>query len=75
MIGVIREVDFNVSYRYINVIDLTLMFGEGHEPDKEWCDKYLTEFIEYNKEGTLIPIKEIGTIVPTAYYETISLTK
>ena len=51
------------------------MFGEGHEPDKEWCDKYLTEFIEYNKEGTLIPIKEIGTIVPTAYYETISLTK
>lgn len=55
--------------------NLTLMFGEGHEPDKEWCDKYLTEFIEYNKEGTLIPIKEIGTTVPTAYYETISLTK
>lgn len=70
-----RKVDFNVSYRYINVIDLTLMFGEGHEPDKEWCDKYLTEFIEYNKEGTLTPIKEIGAIVPTAYYETISLTK
>lgn len=64
-----------LSYKQINLIDLTLMFGEGYEPDKEWCDKYLTEFIEYNKEGTLIPIKEIGTIVPTAYYETISLTK
>ena len=65
----------DVSYKYINVIDLTLMFGEGYEPDKEWCDKYLTEFIEYNKEGTLTPIKEIGAIAPTAYYETISLTK
>ena len=65
----------DVSYKYINVIDLTLMFGEGYEPDKEWCDKYLTEFIEYNKQGTLTPIKEIGAIAPTAYYETISLTK
>ena len=65
----------DVSYKYINVIDLTLMFGEGYEPDKEWCDKYLTEFIEYNKDGTLTPIKEIGAIAPTAYYETISLTK
>ena len=65
----------DVSYKYINVIDLTLMFGEGYEPDKEWCDKYLTEFIEYNKEGTLTPIKEIGAIAPTAYYDTISLTK
>ena len=70
-----NEYNKDTSYRYVNVIDLTLMFGEGHEPEKEWCDKYLTEFIEYNKEGTLTPIKEIGTIVPTAYYDTISLTK
>lgn len=70
-----NEYNKDTSYRYINVIDLTLMFGEGYEPDKEWCDKYLTEFIEYNKEGTLTPIKEIGAITPTAYYEAISLTK
>ena len=28
-----------------------------------------------NSTQNLIPIKEIGTTVPTAYYETISLTK
>lgn len=54
-------------------IDLTLMFGEGNEPDKAWCDKYLTNYIEYNSEGTLMSLKEIGEPIKTAYYDTISL--
>ena len=64
-----KEVDFNVSYKYMNVVDLTLMFGEGKEPNKEWCDKYLTDYLEYNKEGTLTPIKEIGEPIKTSYYD------
>ncbi len=58
--------------RYI-IVDITLMFGDGNEPDKEWCDKYLTNYLEYNSEGTMTPIKEIGEPVKTSYYETISL--
>lgn len=57
----------------LNFIDLTLMFGEGNEPSQEWCDKYLDKYIEYNLEGTLIPIKEIGKPVKTSYYDVISL--
>ena len=55
------------------VIDLTLMFGEGNEPSKEWCDKNLTNYYEYNIEGTLVPIKEIGEPVRTSYYDVINL--
>ena len=68
-----KEVDLNVSYKYMNVVDLTLMFGEGKEPNKEWCDKYLTDYLEYNKEGTLIPIKEIGEPIKTAYYDKVDM--
>ena len=68
-----KEVDFNVSYKYMNVVDLTLMFGEGKEPNKEWCDKYLTDYLEYNKEGTLIPIKELGEPIKTSYYDKIDM--
>ena len=57
----------------MNVVDLTLMFGEGKEPNKEWCDKYLTDYLEYNKEGTLIPIKEIGEPIKTSYYDVINM--
>lgn len=42
---------FDISNVY--VIDLTLMFGVGYEPSKEWCDEYLDEYIAYNS-GTLI---------------------
>ena len=28
------------------IVDLTLLFGEGNEPDKEWCDEFLEEFKE-----------------------------
>ena len=63
----------DVSYKYMNVVDLTLMFGEGKEPNKEWCDKYLTDYLEYNKEGTLTPIKEIGEPIKTAYYDKVDM--
>ena len=49
------------------------MFGEGNEPSKEWCDKNLTNYYEYNIEGTLVPIKEIGEPVRTSYYDVINL--
>lgn len=56
-----------------STIDLTLMFGAGNEPEKEWCDKYLTNYLEYNSEGTKMPIKDIGEPIKTAYYDVISL--
>ena len=55
------------------IIDLTLMFGEGNEPTKDWCDKYLTNYYEYNKEGTLIHIKELGEPIKTSYYDKIDM--
>ena len=55
------------------IIDLTLMFGEGNEPSREWCDKYLTNYYEYNEEGTLIPIKELGEPIKTSYYDKIDM--
>ena len=61
------------SFRDAMIIDLTLMFGDGNEPSQEWCDKYLTNYFEYNSEGTLTPIKEIGEPIKTSYYDTISL--
>ena len=61
------------SFKNMMLIDLTLMFGEGNEPSKEWCDKNLTNYYEYNNEGTLVPIKEIGEPVKTSYYDVINL--
>ena len=55
------------------IIDLTLMFGEGNEPSREWCDKYLTNYYEYNEEGTLIPIKELGEPIKTSYSDKIDM--
>ena len=61
------------SFKNMMLIDLTLMFGEGNEPSKEWCDKNLTNYYEYNTEGTLVPIKEIGEPLKTSYYDVINL--
>lgn len=61
------------TFREAMVIDLTLMFGEGNEPSQDWCDKYLTNYYEYNKEGTLIPIKELGEPIKTSYYDKIDM--
>ena len=70
----IGEKDYlKLSYQNINLIDLTLMFGEGNEPNKEWCDKYLNTFMSYNKEGTLTPIKELGEPIKTSYYDKIDM--
>ena len=68
--GTLSETYFLKEYM---IIDLTLMFGEGNEPNKEWCDKYLNDYYEYNSEGTLVPIKEIGEPVKTSYYDVINL--
>ena len=68
-----NEFDTDFYIKNINYIDLTLMFGSGNEPSKEWCDKYLDKYIEYNLEGTMIPIKEIGEPVKTCYYDKIDM--
>lgn len=67
----INEVEFylkNMVY-----IDLTLMFDEGNEPNKKWCDRYLIKTIDYNPNGTLIPIKELGEPIKTAYYDKVDM--
>ena len=57
------------------IIDLTLMFGEGNEPSKEWCDKNLTSYIEYNESGVKTPISDINYTGKTSYYDVISMYK
>ena len=61
------------TFKDTMVIDLTLMFGEGNEPSQEWCDKYLDRYVEYNLEGTLIPIIELGEPIKTSYYDKIDM--
>ena len=67
------EISMMYYLKKFEIIDLTLMFGEGNEPSQEWCDKYLTNYYKYNKEGTLIPIKEIGEPIKTSYYDVINM--
>lgn len=58
----------------IFLIDLTLMFGEGYEPSQEWCDANLNSYFDYDREGTLIPISDLGYDIETGYYDIVSLT-
>ncbi len=45
----------NLSLTNFNIIDLTLMFGTGNEPNLEQCKEYFTaQYYPYN-EGTQIP--------------------
>ena len=67
------EYNSDLIFQNFIIVNLALMFGEGNEPDKEWCDKYLTNYYKYNKEGTLIPIKEIGEPIKTSYYDVINM--
>ena len=67
------EYNTDLVFQNFIIVNLALMFGKGNEPDKEWCDKYLTNYYEYNKEGTLIPIKEIGEPIKTSYYDVINM--
>ena len=55
--------------------EFTLMFGEGNEPSKEWCDKNLTSYIEYNESGVKTPISDINYTGKTSYYDVISMYK
>ena len=68
-----NEFDFGIYIKNLIFTDLTLMFGEGYEPSQGWCDKYLDRYIEYNLEGTLIPIKELGEPIKTSYYDKIDM--
>ena len=63
------------TFRDYMIIDLTLMFGEGNEPSKEWCDKNLTSYIEYNESGVKTPISDINYTGKTSYYDVISMYK
>lgn len=38
--------NLNISYYFDNLlfVDLTETFGEGNEPDKEWCDNHIDYF-------------------------------
>ena len=57
------------------IIDLTLMFGEGSEPSKEWCDKNLTSYIKYNESGVKTPISDINYTGKTSYYDVIDISR
>ncbi len=63
------------TFRDYMIIDLTLMFGEGNEPSKEWCDKNLTSYIKYNESGVKTPISDINYTGKTSYYDVISMYK
>ena len=67
------EISMVYYLKKFEIIDLTIMFGEGNEPSQDWCDKYLTNYYEYNEEGTLIPIKELGEPIKTSYYDKIDM--
>ena len=54
-------------------LDLTLMFGSENEPSKEWCDKNLNKYIEYNETGISKPISDINYEGVTSYYDVINL--
>ena len=54
-------------------LDLTLMFGEGNEPDIEWCDKNLTKYIEYNETGVKTFTSDINYDGKTGYYDVIDI--
>mgnify|MGYP000050353531 FL=1 len=56
-------------------LDLTLMFGEGNEPDIGWCDKNLTRYIEYNETGIKTFISNINYDGKTSYYDVINIDK
>lgn len=49
------------------------MFGSGNEPSKEWCDKNLNKYIEYNETGISKPISDINYEGVTSYYDVINL--
>ena len=71
----IESYDFvDFSFRDAMVIDLTLMFGEGNEPSKEWCDKNLTDYIEYSESGVKTPISDVNYTGKTSYYDVIDIS-
>lgn len=72
-----KTTELSPTYTLSNykVIDLTLMFGEGNEPSREWCNKNLSDYIEYNETGIKTPISDINYTGKTSYYDVISISK
>ena len=62
------------TFKDAMIIDLTLMFGEGNEPSKEWCDKNLTDYIEYSESGVKTPISDVNYTGKTSYYDVIDIS-
>lgn len=56
----INAIQFNnsITYKNLNAINLTQMFGAGNEPNLDQCKEYFTaEYYSYNK-GTEIPFSK-----------------
>ena len=68
--------EFNSNFYVKNpvYVDLTLMFGEGNEPSKKWCDNNLTDYIEYNENGIKTPISDMNYTGKTSYYDVINIS-
>lgn len=62
------------TFKDYMIIDLTLMFGEGNEPSKEWCDKHLTDYIEYSESGVKTSISDVNYTGKTSYYDVIDIS-
>ena len=62
------------TFKDYMIIDLTLMFGEGNEPSKEWCDKHLTDYIEYSESGVKTHISDVNYTGKTSYYDVIDIS-
>lgn len=45
--------DATVYFGCITLVDLTEIFGEGKEPDKEWCNNYLRFYDGLNQKETI----------------------
>lgn len=61
----------------VNLIDLTLMFGAGNEPDLDWCNKYLSrDYYDYCPalDRNIMDIMETKTVVDgVAQYKTLPM--
>ena len=67
--------NYHHAFVFYIQVDLTLMFGSGNEPSKEWCDKNLNRYIEYSETGIKTPISSINYTGTTSYYDVIDISK
>lgn len=81
-----RELTQNIQFKIKNVVfvNLTLMYGRGNEPTKEWCDENIgyakDNEIHYNKSSILstpkdIELRSMGNVCDTLDCKTGKLVK